>query len=115
MSDRRVGKPRMSLSETREFLSHVSKHPTLVEAVREFELDDREVARFIAMKAKTLFLVASHSNLEHLQKVAESLFYCAYASSRRRGDTQGVEAFDLDNLHSTEIAEHAEAGAEFTQ
>jgi hypothetical protein len=76
-----VAKPKLSISETREFLAQVAKHPQLVEAVSEFSLDDREVARFITKKAKTLYLIASYSKLSNLEKSAEALFISAFDSA----------------------------------
>ena len=93
-----TAKPKLTLTETREFLAHVSKHPRLVEAVGEFTLDDKEVARFIARKAKTLYLIASHSNLTQLEKVAEALFFSAFTSSVPVRETAHLNGFDMEKL-----------------
>jgi hypothetical protein len=87
-----AAKPKLSISETREFLAHVGKHPRLIEAACEFSLDDREVARFIARKAKTLFLVASYSKLTGLEKAAELLFISAFSSACTSPRELGAES-----------------------
>jgi hypothetical protein len=102
METRLSAKPKLTLTETREFLAHVSKHPRLVEAVGEFTLDDKEVVRFIAAKAKTLYLIASHSNLGQLEKVAEALFFSAFTSSMPPQSPAVVMAFDQDNRNLAE-------------
>lgn len=95
---RTAARPRMTLAETREFLAQVSKHPRLVDDLGDWELDDREVARYIARKAKTLFLVASHTNLDRVQKLAELLFYSAYLNGRAKPkeDLPGTVANTVD-------------------
>ena len=97
MNKSAVAKPKLSISETREFLAQVAKHPQLVEAVGEFSLDDREVARFITRKAKTLYLIASYSKLSNLEKSAEALFISAFDSACA---TQTNAATKLSNCES---------------
>jgi hypothetical protein len=98
MEKRLSAKPKLTLSETRDFLTHVSKHPRLVEAIEEFTLDDKEVARFIARKAKTLYLIASHSNLGELESVAGALFFSAFKSSAPAPMASNLPTLDSDAL-----------------
>jgi hypothetical protein len=97
MNKSAVTKPKLSLSETREFLAQVAKHPQLVEAAGEFLLDDREVARFITRKAKTLYLIASYSKLPNLEKSAEALFISAFDSACANRINSADKMFDLES------------------
>lgn len=106
---------RMSVSETREFLNDVSKHPRLVDDLGDWALDDKEVARFIARKAKTLFLVASHSNLERVQKLAELLFYSAYLNGRTRPPGGLPDNIDWEELFDKPAGLQAESKEEIIQ
>jgi hypothetical protein len=95
---RTATRTKLSLAETREFLADVSKHPRLVDDLGDLALDDKEVARYIARKAKTLFLVASHSNLERVQKLAELLFYAAYLHGRAKPQEAIPDTIDWEEL-----------------
>ncbi len=98
---RTAARPRMDMAETREFLAQVSKHPRLVDDLGDWELDEREVARFVARKAKTLFLVASHTDLARVQKLAELLFYSAYLNGRSKPKEELPENVGWDDLFET--------------
>lgn len=94
---------RLSLTETREFLAQVAKHPRLADEIGDCALDEKEAARFIARRAKTLFLVASHTSNTRMQRLAELLFYSAYLSARLKpldGVAEPAELRDLfESLH----------------
>jgi len=94
-TSRPAAKHRMNLAETREYLAQVAKHPRLADDLGDWALDDKEAARFIARKAKTLFLVASHTSDERLQRLAELLFYSAYLSARMKPQDDCPELQDL--------------------
>jgi len=112
---RTAARPRMTLAETREFLAQVSKHPRLVDDLGDWELDEREVARYIARKAKTLFLVASHTNLDRVQKLAELLFYSAYLNGRSKPKDSLPDNVDWEELFETPAALPGQAKEEIIQ
>lgn len=69
---------RLSRERTRMILDEVSKSPNRIKAVDGYQLDEREVARFVVGVAQTVFCLTSQSSLRQLTELAEALFYAAY-------------------------------------